>query len=48
MQVNYIIIFNNKIKFNVKVSKIYKYNVVIAGILYLNKLKGCYGAKFFS
>ena len=36
-------------KYNVKVNKTYKYNVVIAGISFcghLNKFKGCYGAKF--
>ena len=33
MQVNYIIIFNEMMKYNVKVNKTYKYNAVIAGIL---------------
>ena len=32
MQVNYIIIFNEIMKYNVKLSKTYKYNVVTAGI----------------
>ena len=38
MQVNYIIIFTEKIKYNVKVNKTYiKYNVVIAGIPSMHK-----------
>ena len=30
--VNYIVIFTEKMKYNVKVNKTYKYNVVMAGI----------------
>ena len=33
---NYIIIFTEKMKYNVKVNKTYKYNVVIFGILSMN------------
>ena len=33
MHVNYIIIFTEKMKYNVTVNKTYKYNEVIAGIL---------------
>ena len=32
MQVNYIILFNEIMKYNVKLNKTYKYNVVTAGI----------------
>ena len=48
MQINYIIMFTENMKYNVKVkvNKTYKYNVVIAGILSMfifDKLKDCYG-----
>ena len=33
MQINYIIIFTEKIKYNVKVNKTYQYNAVISGII---------------
>ena len=45
----YFIIFNEIMKYIVKINKTYRYNVVIAGILFydhLNKFKYCNGAKF--